>query len=67
MVDEYKWKLIYQGKKLNKNTFLFQKILKHKNLDSGPHDDHHKCGGTLYTYLRASVEQTFLLAGEEDL
>ena len=66
MGDEYKWKLIYQGKKLNKDSFLFQNIKTNNYLDSGPHQNH-RCGGPIYTNVRCGVEQIFLLAGEEDI
>lgn len=66
MDDEFKWKLINQGKKMNKDSFLFQNIKTNNYLDSGPHDNH-KCGGVIYTNKRCGAEQIFLLSGEEDI
>ena len=65
MGDEYKWKFINQGKKLNKDLYIIQNIKTKNYLDSGPHANH-KCGGEIYTNERCGVEQIFLLAGSEE-
>ena len=64
MGDEYKWKFFYQGKKLNRDSFIIQNVKTKNFLDSGPCVNH-RCGGNIYTNVRCGVEQIFLLAGEE--
>jgi hypothetical protein len=65
MDDEYKWKFIKQGRKLDKDLFIIQNIKTKNYLDSGPHSNH-KCGGEIYTNDRCGVEQIFLLANSEE-